>query len=175
MKIIIFAHLTIALLLSIFAANEVQASNTINVQQHFKQLQALAGKWHGQYKTGGTHQVSYRLSARGSALVETWTMSKDSESLTIYTLDNDRLLATHYCPQGNQVTLMLSDVDDENRLHFEFLEGRNLHDESGHHQTSFWVQVSDETFTRSETYAPNKNTQTATLEEGESVVYRRVK
>ena len=35
------------------------------------------------------------LVANESALVETWTMSPTRQSMTVYTLDGDRLLATH--------------------------------------------------------------------------------
>ena len=40
----------------------------------FKRLTSLIGNWEGKWPDGRTHTVSYRLTAGGSVLVETWTL-----------------------------------------------------------------------------------------------------
>ena len=44
----------------------------------FKQLTSLVGNWEGKFPDGRSHGVSYRLTAGGSALVETWTLHLDA-------------------------------------------------------------------------------------------------
>lgn len=154
-----------------------------SAQQSFKALSTLVGDWEGVYASGQRHQVSYRLTANGTALIETWTMSATRESMTVYALDSERLLATHYCLQGNQPRLVLKEnslsIVEGNKLEFTFLDGTNLHNPYGSHQHSFWVIVdSPTTFRRVEVYIQNKQEVTAqpiTKEEEEVVVYRRVK
>ncbi len=62
--------------------------------------------------------VDYRLSARGSVLLETWMPGTEAESVSAYHLDKDRLIMTHYCGQGNQPRLVLVDAGP-NRLVFK--------------------------------------------------------
>jgi hypothetical protein len=41
-----------------------------------------------------------------SVLVEKWLYSGKLHSMTVYHLDHDVVMATHYCPQGNQPRLV---------------------------------------------------------------------
>ena len=73
--------------------------------QAFQALKSLVGAWQGRTEAGRTFLVSYRLTANDTVLVETWTMSPTRQSMTVYHMDGDGLIATHYCPQGNQPRL----------------------------------------------------------------------
>ena len=73
----------------------------------FQQLKGLVGEWRGQRPDGREIGVTYRLSARDSVLVETWSLGPGLESLTIYHMDGAELMATHFCPQGNQPRLRM--------------------------------------------------------------------
>ncbi|MGH8500134.1 MAG: hypothetical protein ACRERV_15215, partial [Methylococcales bacterium] len=55
-----------------------------NTVQAFKQLSGLVGDWSGKSASGREHKVNYRLSAGGSVLVETWSLSSGRESMTLY-------------------------------------------------------------------------------------------
>jgi len=140
----------------------------------FADLSTLVGEWEGSYANGRSHQVSFELTANGSALLETWTMSPTRQSLTVYALDGERLISTHYCPQGNQPRLVLRERDDSGRYQFEFLDGTNLHDPAGSHQHALSIQVdSAQNFSRSEVYLSNAASQLAADAHGEIVSYRR--
>ena len=118
--------------------------------------------------------MRYKLISNGSALVETWTMSPTRESMTLYSIDGDRLLASHYCPQGNQPRLIFLDADSDNRFQFRFIDGTNLQDLDGSHQHAFWLSIeSSDSFTRSETYVSNAKSSLKGVEEGEPVRYHR--
>jgi len=147
-----------------------------NAAAAFESLQRLAGQWQGETKEGRTLKVSLRPTAGGSVLVETWTLAPGRESLTLYHLDGDQLLATHYCPQGNQPRLRLRSVDAQGRMDFVFKDGSNTDKHGGWHQHAMWIRVGEEGFTRSETYVENGSTAEAiaAVEEGEAVRFRHV-
>lgn len=122
----------------------------------FAALSKLAGRWEGTFANGRKHTVDYRLSAGGTVLVETWTLAPGRESITMYHLDGDRLLATHYCPQGNQPRLRRVDDGDPRRLSFSFVDGTGLQAADGWHQHEFWVELRDAShYVRHETYVAN--------------------
>jgi hypothetical protein len=140
----------------------------------FAELSKLVGNWEGTYADRTTHQINYRLSAGGTVLVETWTLSPTRESITIYSIDGDRLIAQHFCPQGNQPRLELKHGNTDEGYYFEFFDGTGLQDPKGSHQHVMWIKPGQNDFIeRSETYIPNQTTE---LPKGlpEVVVYQRL-
>lgn len=127
-----------------------------SAEEAFEHLTALVGRWTAEVR--GRHiSVDIRLTAGGSALVETWTLSPGRESLTIYTRDADHLHSVHYCPQGNQPRLRFAGVDSEQRYRFAFLDGSNLQDPRAQHQHTSWTRIDGANqFTRGERYRPNR-------------------
>jgi len=71
----------------------------------FDQLKSLAGEWQGKTSSGAPVTLSYSLVSNGSAVMEHLLHSKQEEMITMYTLDGDRLVVTHYCSAGNQPTM----------------------------------------------------------------------
>jgi hypothetical protein len=140
---------TLSTLSPMISAKNIVATTTFN------SLKSLVGDWQGR-DGDRVVSVNYRLTANDSALVETWTMSPTRESITIYTLDGERLIATHYCPQGNQPRLRLRRQDADGKLQFQFLDGTGLQDKTASHQHAMWIKIdSADSFTRSETYIQN--------------------
>ncbi len=143
--------------------------------QVFEQLKELVGDWRSS-KAGSATTVNYKLIANGTSLIETWTMSPTRQSMTVYTLDGKKLIATHYCPQGNAPRLQLKHTDKNAKHHFEFFDGANLQDPSGHHEHAFWVQLnSPESMTRSETYIKNSDRYNPKSDLGEVETFIRSK
>lgn len=141
----------------------------------FRSLSGLVGRWEGQFADGRTHSVTYRLTAGGTVLVETWTLGPDRESMTLYHRDGDRLLATHYCPQGNQPRLVLVDAGDPEKLSFTFLDGTNLQVPGRAHQHDFWIRrIDNDHYQRSETYVDNGSVADPTATPDPPVTYTRV-
>lgn len=156
-------------------AGEVHCEGTTSGAEVFRQLCALVGTWTGPSRNGSAHTVTYRTTAGGSVLVETWTLGSGRESMTLYALDDKRLLATHYCPQGNQPRMEYSGVDKAGRWQFRFLDGTNLHVKGHSHQQAFWIKLHDDrTFERGETYVDNDAALSEVAQDGEAVSYTRV-
>lgn len=137
----------------------------------FAELRALVGDWEGQSASGRRITVTYRLIANDSVLVESWSLSPTRQSMTVYHMDGEELLATHYCPLGNQPRLQLERSEPQpGVLSFRFRDATNLPDPAGAHQHAFWIRIQSATaYERSETYIENG-------EEGsETIVYTRVR
>jgi hypothetical protein len=134
----------------------------------FERLGSLAGSWAGVFANGRTHEVSYRLIAGGTVLVESWQLAPGNEALTLYHLDGDALIATHYCPAGNQPTLRWTPSTGTHFV-FDFVSATSLAAESENHQHRFELRLlGPDSFWRSETYLENG------VEDGEAVTYTRV-
>lgn len=125
----------------------------------FQQLSALAGEWQGQNAHGGIVRVSYKLIANGHTLVESWDMGGGRTSMTVYHRNGDALLATHYCPLGNQPRLKLAPAATPGQIAFEFLDATNLGSPSNEHADSlrFDLKAKDR-FVRIETYRAGETT-----------------
>lgn len=72
-------------------------------------IKQLVGTWKG---TGsdmgdGTVEVHYRLSAGGSAVVETISPGTPNEMTSVYFDEGGKLAMTHYCMLGNHPTMFL--------------------------------------------------------------------
>jgi hypothetical protein len=128
----------------------------------FAELKALAGDWTGKDETGRPLQINYRLSANASVLVETWTLAPGRESLTLYHRDGATLMATHYCPLGNQPRLVLVSGASPSRFDFRFTGATNLSSPGAARQDSFWIERRGNELIRAESYVESGKAETQT-------------
>lgn len=155
-----------------FAATPKPESRT--AREVFEELKSLQGEWKSSDPKNKTI-VTYRLLANGSALTETWTMSPTRQSMTVYTMDGEGLLATHYCPQGNAPRLQFVKVDSSGASHFIFRDGTNLQDPQGSHEHAFWIRLeADGRLIRNETYIGNSAQYDPARDKGEPVSFIRL-
>ena len=82
----------------------------------------------------GKAQVDYELVAGGSVLVSRDRIPGEPEMLTVYHLDGDHLVLTHYCSAGNQPHMQADPFDPTSKeLRFAFVSASNLaHANAGH-------------------------------------------
>src|SRR5262245_50914519 len=98
-------------------------------QARFDQFKRLAGEWTGKAPHDtGQHEgtISYKLTAGGSAVLETLFAGTNHEMATMYHLDGDAIALTHYCVLGNQPRMKCIPTDDAKKLVFNFAGGTNL-------------------------------------------------
>src|SRR5439155_106553 len=82
-----------------------------NSLQAFKQLTSLVGEWKGvQDKT--EIKLKYTLIGNGSVLMEESRPGTEAPMFTMFTVDGDHLIATHYCSMGNQPQMMTKTIAD---------------------------------------------------------------
>jgi hypothetical protein len=110
----------------------------------YARLKTLVGEWEADTGMGKVH-VSYELIAGGTSLVEKESGEKMPAMLTVYYLDGDRLLLTHYCMAGNQPRMQARAFNAETgEVAFEFLDATNLAPGGGHmHNATFHLADKD--------------------------------
>jgi hypothetical protein len=80
----------------------------------FERIRQLAGIWEGTAnmgKPGDRVQVEYRVTAGGSAVVETLFPGSGEEMVSVYTDRDAKLAMTHYCMLRNQPRMTLAKAD----------------------------------------------------------------
>jgi hypothetical protein len=104
-----------------------------DAQKSFEQLKSLAGSWEGKNSMGQSVQVSYRMTAGGSALMSE-IVGHGETMISMINFDGpNRLLLTHYCAVGNQPRMQASASPDGKTITFNFLDATNLDSpQSGH-------------------------------------------
>ena len=103
-------------------------------QKSFEQLKALAGSWEGNLDGQPLH-VSLRVTSTGNALLHEMKGAGPDDPITLFHLDGDRLLLTHYCDAGNQPRMLATISPDGKTIVFNFVDATNLQSsQMGHMQ-----------------------------------------
>jgi hypothetical protein len=101
----------------------------------WQRMSALIGEWRVEEQP--SLRIVFEGTAGGSVLIEKWMVGQRMHSLTIYHRNGENLMATHYCPQGNQPRLT-STESENGEIKFAFLDATDLDpDESYQHDLSF--------------------------------------
>jgi hypothetical protein len=95
-----------------------------NAQKAFEQLKTLSGSWQGTIM-GIPINFTIRPASSGTVILQEANTTKGptpDHELTMFYLDGDRLLATHYCDAGNRVNFEAKISDDGKSVEFSFLD-----------------------------------------------------
>jgi hypothetical protein len=121
--------LTTTLAALALAVGAVRAADTPAppARQALDRIKALVGTWEGSIERMGGAQgsVRYELTGGGHMVVERLFPGTEHEMMTVYHLDGDTLLASHYCSSGNQPLMKLEKASAQ-ELSFGFAGGTNL-------------------------------------------------
>jgi len=115
---------TLAAIFLVMLTVNARAAEPVKATDAFAHLKALAGTWNGHAMTpdGPPASVSYRLTAGGTAVMETLFGGTEHEMLTIYTVNGNDVVATHFCAAGNQPVMKLDTTQSTpDRLVFSFV------------------------------------------------------
>ncbi|HSS75985.1 MAG TPA: hypothetical protein VLV54_04495 [Thermoanaerobaculia bacterium] len=93
----------------------------------FSRLKSLEGEWQGVSAKGKKVHLSFVPIAGGTAMMETFKWEGSSQAMTtVYHLDGDSLMLTHYCISNNQPRMRAHLPGDQaNVLKFDFLDMTN--------------------------------------------------
>ncbi|HVM91975.1 MAG TPA: hypothetical protein VMT67_04135 [Terriglobales bacterium] len=130
----------IAVLLALISASPALAET--DAARTFHQLAALEGHWLGKGSTGEQVEVSFRMTAGGSALMSEIHGHGPENMITMFHLDGDRLIMTHYCGAGNQPRMKVISADPKS-VSFEFFDGTNIGPGAGHMQRVTFSQADE--------------------------------
>jgi len=144
MKPLVIATLLVACLAVAGDTNSDRASNAADA---FARLKTLVGDWETDAATAkaqGNSHLTYELIAGGTALLERFSSEKMPTMLTVYYLDGNRLLLTHYCMAGNQPRMQARPFHPETGdLEFQFLDATNLASPGAGHMHSVKIHFVD--------------------------------
>ncbi len=118
-----------ALLFALMAPAALIAGNDAAGKQAFARMTTLVGKWEGKMGEGAESMpasVEYRLTGSGTALVETLGPGSPFEMVSVYHMDNDSLVMTHYCGAGNQPFMKFKPGKVASVVFFDFVRGSNM-------------------------------------------------
>lgn len=114
----------------------------VAAEDAFAQLSRMVGTWRPADKPESPLRIRFYLTAGNSVLVESWEARGKPHSMTLYHRDGGALLATHYCPQGNQPRLALAGRD-AGGLHFVFRDATDLDPARESHQHDLWFDLAN--------------------------------
>ena len=101
----------------------------------FEKMRSLIGSWEGVAKIDGKDlpkATRFQMVA-GSTVLAAWlNEGTPHEMVTMFHMDGNDLMATHYCAAQNQPRMVLASGSDPNRLVFKFKDGTNIHSDSGY-------------------------------------------
>src|SRR5271156_5637993 len=102
-----------------------------NAQKSFDELKTLAGSWEGTFD-GKPMQVSLRVTSMGNALMHEMSMGgRSDDPITMFYVDGNRLLLTHYCDAGNRPRMTATMSPDGKTVEFNFLDVNNYNPAQG--------------------------------------------
>ncbi len=132
----------------VFLSNEARAAAGGRAmapsEAAFARLAALAGEWEGTQQ-GVAVTLTYTLIADGTALMEEMRPAGSASMITMFSVDGNRLLATHYCSAGNQPQMATGAIAsaDPPSLEFSLLRVTGLKTPGDWHNTGLAVSLED--------------------------------
>jgi hypothetical protein len=114
-------------------------------QAAFEKLKSLAGDWEGKSTKGWTEKVTYAVISGGSVVMElSYGAHPEEWMATMFHLDGDNLMLTHYCVAKNQPRLKATKIaDDLSTITFEFQDATNLKSRDQGHMDKLVLTMTD--------------------------------
>jgi hypothetical protein len=133
MSVVLMLLSTVAFTQSDAHKSDTQKPDTpkSEAQTSFDQLKTLAGSWEGHVTMspqmanvdGKVMQISFQVTSRGNALMHEMKMAGiPDDPITMFYLDADRLLLTHYCDAGNRPRMVAKLLPDAKTVEFDFID-----------------------------------------------------
>lgn len=139
----------IAAMLALASSAMAEDAAPTSAEAQFAQILSWEGRW--QVAETDALQIVFEVTARGKTVVERWETAAGLHSITVYHLDGDAVVATHYCPQGNQPRLQ-SVPGDAGAIAFEFRDITGFDEGESHQFALDYTSREDGSLVRSEVY-----------------------
>jgi hypothetical protein len=122
-----------------------QTSSPTDAQKAFNNIKEMPGLWEGKDLAGKSIQVSFKVTAGGSAVVSEILGQGPEDMISVFHLDGPkRLLMTHYCGVGNQPRMQASLSPDGKTITFTFVDATNLATPDAGHMQRMVLTLLDE-------------------------------
>ncbi|MBI5836856.1 MAG: hypothetical protein HZB25_06405 [Candidatus Eisenbacteria bacterium] len=147
------AALCMLLPLAVYAAEGTAPASAPPASPAFESLKALEGTWAGKASHGSETfdmEVTYKVTAAGSTVMETIFGGTPHEMVTMYTRAGHRVALTHYCAHGNQPHMLLSQKSTAKQLVFDYEPSPGINPKRDAHMHSAKIDLVDADHLRSE-------------------------
>ena len=107
---------------------DAQSPSKSAASDGLEKLKALQGDWidvDGVFGTKGVVAITYRVTSGGKSVIETFPVNTPQEMVTVYHLDGNDLVLTHYCSGGTQPRMRSTGLTG-NTIAFDFAGGTNI-------------------------------------------------
>lgn len=129
------------------SASAVDTSQAFDAHAAFEALKSLEGTWTGTVDNGaGTPRettVVWDVSAAGHSLIQTFAPGSPHEMFSVYHMDGDELLMTHYCAIGNAPKMKFEPSSTPGQITLAFNGGTNLDPAKDAHAHQGQMQLID--------------------------------
>jgi len=130
-------------MMALVVAAAALAADKTKSEEAFDRLASLKGEWKGEL-SGVKATLIYTLTAEGSALMEEFRPESGGVMITMFTVDGDHLIATHYCTAKNQPQMATSAITDAQKpLAFSLVRITGLKSPDDWHNTGLTVIQED--------------------------------
>ena len=110
----------------------------------FDKLKSLVGTWSSKMPDGSETTITYKIVSNGSVIMENISSKEDDNMITMYHLDDNNLMMTHYCSIGNQPRMKAEvNNDNFNELHFRFVDITNLKNKDDGYMSNLDIKFLD--------------------------------
>jgi hypothetical protein len=126
---------------AVLLAASLSVAAQSDTKKSFEQLKTLAGSWEGTYE-GKPLRVTLRVASMGNTLMHEMNGGGPEDPITMFTVDGDRLVLTHYCDAGNQPHMVGTVSPDGRTITFNFVSATNLQaSQEGHMQSAVFTFI----------------------------------
>lgn len=134
-------------------AREIKTANPAAViyddKSAFEYIKTLAGDWQRMGGAGHEHGanssvVSFKISAAGSTVMETYNAGQKNEMVSVYHMDGDTLLMTHYCALQNAPVMKFEKSGTPGEIKLAFFGGTNFDPKVDAHAHQGLIRVKDQ-------------------------------
>jgi len=154
---LVFIGMLCLALVSAFSSDKSMNTPT-PAQDAFERFKKLEGQWIGRSTKDWEEVVSFKTIAQGSVVVENSFDAHPNETMmTMFHLDGERLMLTHYCVARNQPRLEATSFENDGKtITFTFLDATNLPSrDKGHMDKAVFRFVDDNKFSTRWTWYQN--------------------
>jgi hypothetical protein len=124
--------------LGFLAISSLGAVAQSDAAKAFERMKSLAGTWEG--KTANGHVVSdtFAVASAGASLMS--QLNAEEPMMSMFYLDGERLMMTHFCPSKNQPRMQAVISPDGKTITFDFVDATNLASpETGHMHRAVYI------------------------------------
>jgi hypothetical protein len=135
------------------SATEVKSANPAAVvyddKSAFEYIKTLAGNWERKGSASHEHgasssMVSFKISAAGSTVMETYNAGQKNEMVSVYHMDGNTLLMTHYCALQNAPVMKFEKTGKPGEIKLGFFGGTNFDPKVDAHAHEADIVVKDQ-------------------------------